>query len=83
MKRESLIVLLDIRTSNSWVDKRDNASELLALRKRGVAADRWDGNDEWVEVLLGGNQASSSRDGIGACPKLCDDTVGFLELIKS
>jgi hypothetical protein len=66
--------------ANGRVNKRDNTTESCGGGKSRVGADRWNADNEGVEVLLCGDEATSGGDGSITCSELGDDLVGLSEL---
>jgi hypothetical protein len=67
-------------STDSWVDERNDTSKGSRGWESGVAADRRNANNERVEVLLGGNETTSSSDGSIAGSELGDNAIGLSEL---
>jgi hypothetical protein len=72
--------ILSGSTNYIGVDERDNTSESHSGWKSWVAADGWDLDVEWVEVLLSCHEALGSCKSISAGSKLGDNLIGLLEL---
>jgi hypothetical protein len=72
--------VLNVFADDSGIDERHDATESGSGGKCGVGTDRWDADDERVEVLLGGNEAASCSDRSIAGSELRDDEIGLGEL---
>ena len=77
--RFSRVGILNILSSDSWVDERNNTTKSGGSWKSRVRADGWDAGDERVEVLLSGDEATSSLDSSIAGAELSDDQIGLRE----
>lgn len=78
--RSRRVCVLDVRTGNSGVNKRDDATESLSGGEAGVRADGGDADGEGVEVLLGSHDSLGHGNDLGVVTKLSDDGVRKLEL---
>lgn len=72
--------VLEFFSSNSRVDQRNDTTESGGSGKSRIGADRWDADNERVEVLLSGDKATSGSDGGITGSQFGDDLIGLSEL---
>jgi hypothetical protein len=72
--------VLNVFANDSGVDERHDTTESGSGGESGVGADGWDADDEGVEVLLSGNEATSCGDSSITGSELGDDEIGLGEL---
>ncbi len=65
--------ILESFSADSRVNERDDTTQGSGGGESGVGADRWDADEEGVEVLLSCNETTSSGNGCIACSELRDD----------
>jgi len=79
-KRCSGVGILDVRSANGRIDERNDTSELLCGWEGSIAANSRDGNGEGVEVLLSGDETTSSGNDCWIRSESGDDLVCLGEL---
>ena len=72
--------VLESFSTNSEVNEWHDTPESSSSWECRVRADGWNASDEGVEVLLCGNEATSSGNGAVAGPQLSDDLIGLSKL---
>ena len=80
LERGSRVGVLDVRSSNSRVDQRNNTTELRGGGQAGITADGGDGLGEGVEVLLSSDKGESTLDDSGVIAEGLNNGVGEFKL---
>jgi len=80
LERGSRVGVLDVRSSNSRVDQRNNTTELRGGGQAGITADGGDGLGEGVEVLLSPDKGESTLDDSRVIAEGLNNGVGEFKL---
>lgn len=72
--------VLDVLSSNSRINQRNDTTESGGGRESRIRTDRWDADNKWVEVLLSGDKATSGCNSSITGSQFCNDIVGLGEL---
>jgi hypothetical protein len=71
--------VLNSFSADSWVDQRYDTTESGRGWESGIRADRWNADNERVEVLLSGDEAASSSDSTITSAKFGNNVIGLCE----
>lgn len=74
--------VLRVRSSNSWVNERDNSTKFRRDRESWVGANAWDADNERVGVLLCSDKASGSGNSPITGSQLGENVIGLGELCE-
>lgn len=73
------IGVLDSFSTDSWVNQRHDTTESSRGWESGVRADGWNADNKRVEVLLSGDETTSSSNSTITSTEFCNDVVGLSE----